>query len=227
MERCTEKDREQIQWNGELSCMTQSEKRDRPLQWVGGTSDVSDGCGSCLSLLTSGYHNAPEPTHTSSTCSKAHTVDLWADTYPHTPPSACTHKPLCRELDSTIGAGVGQAYYSSPEGVVSLLTSRHKYSSTPSPRVNGCPSGSNETFRAACAWRRHTVWALSPHLQGHLWRLEKPWWTRSHTTQAWILRFSMFTWESESYVQNLTHTPEHFRINLHSYAPTHINIDFY
>lgn len=90
----------------------------------------------------------PHPTYCTRSNTHTHTVNLSAGTHTH-------------ELDSTIGASVGQAYYSSPEGVVSLLTGRHKYSSTSSPRVNGCPSGSNETCRAAWAWRRLTVWALS------------------------------------------------------------------
>lgn len=115
------------------------------VEWGGetptsGFSDVGEGCRTHLLLLTSGYHNAPEPTHN----------------LPYTHIHQHAYKPLCCELDSTIGASVGQAYYSYPEGVVSLLTGRHKYSSTSSPRVNGCPSGSNETYRAACAWCRHT-----------------------------------------------------------------------
>lgn len=131
-----------------MPCMTQSEEdRHRPLWWAGGLSDVSEGCRNRLLLLASGYQNAPEPTHN---CTHQHTHTHTV----HLP--AGTHKPLCCELDSTIGASVGQAYYSSPEGVVSLLTGRHKYSSTSSPRVNGCPSGSNETYRTARAWCTHT-----------------------------------------------------------------------
>lgn len=112
-------------------------KRDKDL-W--GFPDVSEGCTAQPLLLTSGYQNAPEPTHT--TC--------------YTHKRRHRRKPLCRDLVATIGAGAGQAYYSYPQGVVSLLTGRHKYSSTSSPRVNGCPSGNNEMYRAACAWRRRT-----------------------------------------------------------------------
>lgn len=137
-------------------------RRDRPLWWAGGLSDVSEGCRTHLLLFTSGYQRAPELTH-----AHVHSVNLSAGA------PTCTHKPFCSELDSTIGASVGQAYYSSPEGVVLLLTGRHKYSSNPSPRVNGCPSCSNGTYKAACAQRGHTVHAaLSPEWQGRLWRLK-------------------------------------------------------
>lgn len=102
-----------------------------------------------------------------------------------------THTHACCELDSTTEASVEQAYYSSPEGVVSLLTGRHKYSSTSSPRVNGCPSASNETY---WAWCRHTVCGYfhwnSKVTYGDG---EKTGRTRSHMRQALTLNFSMFT----------------------------------
>ena len=131
------------------------EERHWPLWWAGGLSDVSEGCRTRLLLLTSGYRNAPEPTHNLLYKHRAHT-HTHTHTHTETYQQAHTHIPLCCELDSTIGASVGQAYYSSPEGVVSLLTGRHKYSSTSSPRVNGCPSGSNETYRVVWARCRHT-----------------------------------------------------------------------
>ena len=157
-------------------------------------SDVSEGCRTRLLLLTSGYRNAPEPTHNLLYKHRAHT-HTHTHTHTETYQQAHTHIPLCCELDSTIGASVGQAYYSSPEGVVSLLTGRHKYSSTSSPRVNGCPSGSNETYRVVWARCRHTQY-------GHFYWNSKvtygdgeyPGRTRSHKRQARILCFSMFTW---------------------------------
>ena len=45
-------------------------------------SYISEGCRTCLMLLTLGYQKAPEPTHTYSTCTKAYTVNLSA--YTHT-----------------------------------------------------------------------------------------------------------------------------------------------
>lgn len=76
---------------------------------------------SCCS--TSGCQDAPEPTQAPPRCG----------------------------LRSPIGASVKQAYYSYPEGVLSLLTGRHKYSSISSPRVNGCPSDCSEPYsRTEC-----------------------------------------------------------------------------
>lgn len=82
---------------------------------------ISPMCTARLLLLTSGCQDAPKPTP--------------------------TRVPLRCGLDSPIRVSVRQAYYSHPEGALSLLTGRHKYSSTSSPRVNGCPSGCGEPHR--------------------------------------------------------------------------------
>lgn len=106
-------------------------------------------CTAHLRLLTSGRQDAPEPTTAR-------------------PP---TRVPLRCGLSSPVGASVRQAYYSYPEGVLSLLTGRHKYSSTSSPRVNGCPSGCSEPYRrTARACCRRAVWARLSQRQGRLRR---------------------------------------------------------
>lgn len=90
---------------------------------------------------------------------------------PPLPARPPTRVPLCCGLSSLVGASVRQAYYSYPEGVLSLLTGRHKYSSTSSPRVNGCPSGCREPYRrTARACCRRAVWARLSQRQGRLRR---------------------------------------------------------
>lgn len=161
----------------------------------------------------------------------------WTRAHTHTHTTRHTHKcrhirkPLCCELVATIGAGAGQAYYSYPQGVVSLVTGRHKYSSTSSPRVNGCPSGNNEMYRAACAWCRHThrharcmstfagrARSLMEMGRGETGR------TRSRMRQPQVLCLSMFTlinrFLQRKKKTQTTHTHEVSTQILHSRAPT-------
>lgn len=100
---------------------------------ISGEPGVSQMCTAHLLPLTSGCQGAPEPT-------------------PTRPP---TRVPLRCEFYSPMGASVKQPYYSYPEGALSLVTGRHKYSSTSSPRVNGCPSGCSQPYRR-CARLLHT-----------------------------------------------------------------------
>lgn len=88
---------------------------------------LSQACTARLLLLTPGRQGAPEPAHTRQAS------------------AATLRRGLCRP----VGAGAKQPYYSYPEGGLSLLTGRHKYSSTSSPRVNGCPSGCSRPYRRA------------------------------------------------------------------------------
>lgn len=116
---------------------------------ISGELGVSQMCTAYLLLLTSGCQNAPEPT-------------------PARPPARPPARvPLRCGLYSPIGASVRQAYYSYPEGALSLLTGRHKYSSTSSVRVNGCPSAASRTDvpRACC---RRALWAILSQRQGRL-----------------------------------------------------------
>lgn len=94
---------------------------------------VSQVCTARLLLLTPGRQGAPEPAH------------------------ACP--PLRGGLYWPLGASVKQPYYSYPEGGLSLLTGRHKYSSTSSPRVNGCPSGCSQPYRRSARLLLHTCGA--------------------------------------------------------------------
>ena len=133
-----------------------------------------------------------------------------------------THKPLCCELDSTIGASVGQAYYSSPEGVVSLLTGRHKYSSTSSPRVNGCPSGSNETYRPA--WCRHTQYGHFHWKSKVTYRDGK----NQRGQEAWHEYFASACLHGQKYIDLYAQSHPHtcnMHTDLPSSAPTQIYVD--
>lgn len=88
---------------------------------------------------------------------------------------------------------LSQAYYSYPEGALSLLTGRHKYSCTSSPRVNGCPSGcSEQTYRAGC---RRAAWALLSQRQGRLQRRNmQPAKTNSTSSPRMESQNTSFTW---------------------------------
>lgn len=126
---------------------------------------------------------------------------------------ANARETFCGELDSTIGVSVGQEYYSSPEGVVSTLTGRHKYSSTSSPRVNGCPSAANDTYTTAWVW---CSGILSMEMQGRNTKKkkkkkrEKPWRTSVHMkkehTDTHTLQASLLYGSKHGSTHNNAHT---------------------
>lgn len=124
---------------------------------------------------------------------------------PHTQSPKHTHKPLWCEFDSTFAANVRQAHYSYPEGALSVLTGRHKYSSTFSARVNGCPSDCGEAYRAACAWCTHTKYWHFQWNSKVTYRdtRKKGGRKRNHTRQPQGLCLSTFTW-AQIYIYNPT-----------------------
>lgn len=138
-----EKKREQL--NREtMSCMTPSEQSNRALQWTRGLSDVSGRCRTRFLLLTLGPSEWLRHQKCAfSTCINTHS------TLPPLPPH--THKihfaaKWTEQLKPLQGSHIIHPRRVSChcwQADINIPQPFHK-------RVNGCPSGSNETHRTAC-----------------------------------------------------------------------------